>query len=50
MNRIAIAVALLAVISLFPGRAHAVYQCGNVVDNCDCGGNNPYPCCANGGN
>ena len=28
----------------------AVYQCGDQVDSCQCGANNPYPCCDNGGN
>ncbi len=30
--------------------AFAVYTCGGVKDDCKCGGNNPYPCCDNGGN
>jgi hypothetical protein len=30
--------------------AYAVYSCGGVNDTCKCGGNNPYPCCDNGGN
>ena len=27
-----------------------VYSCGGYDDTCICGANNPYPCCANGGN
>jgi surface antigen len=30
--------------------AGAVYQCGPDKDDCQCGMNNPYPCCENGGN
>lgn len=30
--------------------AAAVFQCGNQKDVCECGGNNPYPCCDNGSN
>lgn len=30
--------------------ATATYQCGNQKDDCQCGGNNPYPCCSNGSN
>lgn len=30
--------------------AWAVYQCGDTKDDCQCGANNPYPCCSNGGN
>ncbi len=30
--------------------AMAVYQCGNQKDDCQCGANNPYPCCDNGSN
>ena len=33
-----------------PPQALAVSQCGNVKDDCQCGGNNPYPCCSNGSN
>ncbi|MHB8875120.1 MAG: CHAP domain-containing protein [Myxococcaceae bacterium] len=35
---------------LAAGPALAVYQCGDQKDDCQCGGNNPYPCCDNGGN
>ena len=31
-------------------RQTRVSQCGPVVDSCNCAGNNPYPCCWNGGN
>ena len=44
----AIAIALVAL--AIPATAHAVYQCGDQVDTCQCGANNPYPCCDNGGN
>ncbi|MES1912874.1 MAG: hypothetical protein MHM6MM_005098 [Cercozoa sp. M6MM] len=27
-----------------------VYQCGDTKDTCQCGANNPFPCCSNGGN
>ncbi len=27
-----------------------VYSCGGTNDDFNCGGNNPYPCCSNGGN
>ena len=30
--------------------ARAVYECGGQYDTCQCGRNNPYPCCDNGGN
>lgn len=30
--------------------ARAVYQCGDQKDDCQCGMNDPYPCCDNGGN
>jgi CHAP domain len=30
--------------------AFAVFQCGDTQDTCQCGANNPYPCCDNGGN
>ena len=30
--------------------ARAVFECGNEQDTCQCGANNPYPCCSNGGN
>ena len=30
--------------------ALAVFQCGPTQDTCQCGANNPYPCCDNGGN
>ena len=30
--------------------AWAVYACGDQTDVCQCGANNPYPCCDNGGN
>lgn len=42
---LAVAVALLAA-----SPAWAVYQCGDTQDTCQCGMNNPYPCCDNGGN
>lgn len=40
---------LLALL-LGAGEAGAVYQCGDQKDDCQCGMNNPYPCCSNGGN
>lgn len=33
-----------------PAPALAVPQCGNQKDDCQCGDNNPYPCCSNGSN
>lgn len=42
--------ALLLSVLLSSARALAVYQCGDQVDTCPCGANNPYPCCDNGGN
>ncbi|MBI3185624.1 MAG: CHAP domain-containing protein [Myxococcales bacterium] len=36
--------------ALWAAPAQAVYQCGDRKDDCPCGGNNPYPCCDNGGN
>ena len=48
MSRVA-ALAVLAVLAISP-RASAVYQCGDQTDTCQCGANNPYPCCDNGGN
>lgn len=30
--------------------AAAVYQCGDQTDDCQCGKDNPFPCCSNGGN
>ena len=35
---------------LASSEAWAVYACGDQVDTCQCGANNPYPCCDNGGN
>jgi MYXO-CTERM domain-containing protein len=35
---------------LWPATAWSVYQCGDQKDDCQCGANNPYPCCDNGGN
>lgn len=46
MRRLAFAAVLL----LAPARALAVYQCGDQKDTCQCGMDNPYPCCDNGGN
>lgn len=37
----------LALVSL---PAFAVPVCGDTSDTCQCGANNPYPCCDNGGN
>jgi surface antigen len=45
---LATAVFALAISSSTP--AAAVYQCGPDKDLCQCGMNNPYPCCSNGGN
>ena len=30
--------------------AQPAYQCGDQTDDCQCGANNPFPCCDNGGN
>lgn len=47
----AASVALFATAVLLASRpAHAVYQCGDQKDDCQCGANDPYPCCDNGGN
>lgn len=41
----------LVVLALIqPGPASAAYSCGAHNDDFNCGGNNPYPCCDNGGN
>jgi surface antigen len=45
MRALALATALLTA-----APAWAVYQCGDQKDDCQCGANNPYPCCDNGGN
>ena len=43
--------ALLAAAALVaPSTARADYSCGGQNDTCQCGKNNPYPCCDNGGN
>jgi hypothetical protein len=42
--------ALALTVALLSAEAWAVYQCGDVVDSCQCGAPNPYPCCSNGGN
>lgn len=47
-SQLAFALALAA--ALYGAPALAVYQCGDQKDDCPCGGNNPYPCCDNGGN
>ena len=39
-----------ALVLLAASEARAVYQCGDQKDDCQCGANNPYPCCDNGGN
>lgn len=44
--RLALALAVLLV--AMP--AFAVPVCGDTSDTCQCGANNPYPCCDNGGN
>jgi len=42
---------LVATLALLSSRtASAIYQCGDQKDDCNCGMNNPYPCCDNGGN
>ncbi len=48
-RRIALALCAAAWL-LAAAPAWAVYQCGNVKDDCQCGSNNPYPCCDNGSN
>jgi surface antigen len=42
--------ALIAVAMVLAGAApaYAVGSCGGVSDSCQCGANNPYPCCNNG--
>ncbi|MFO0595537.1 MAG: CHAP domain-containing protein [Myxococcaceae bacterium] len=42
--------ALALCVVLSAARALAVFQCGDTQDTCQCGANNPYPCCDNGGN
>lgn len=49
-TRLGLAGAALALALLAPRMAAAVYQCGDQKDDCQCGANDPYPCCANGGN
>ena len=44
------ALAVLGLTALVPAEAAAVYECGGQQDTCQCGANNPYPCCDNGGN
>jgi len=38
------------IMTFTPRPAHAVYQCGDQKDDCQCGVDDPYPCCDNGGN
>ena len=45
-----VSLAALCLALLDPSTAWAVYQCGDTTDSCQCGRNNPYPCCDNGGN
>ncbi len=45
MRALALSAALLA-----STPAWAVFACGDQTDVCQCGANNPYPCCDNGGN
>ncbi len=40
----------VATCTLATVEAAAVPQCGNQKDDCQCGANNPYPCCSNGSN
>ncbi|MSP92578.1 MAG: CHAP domain-containing protein [Myxococcales bacterium] len=50
-RRVAVALITCGVgILASPAPALAVYQCGNQKDDCQCGSNNPYPCCDNGSN
>lgn len=42
--------AIVALLLTTSSPASAVYQCGPDKDDCQCGMNNPYPCCDNGGN
>lgn len=49
MSRVARA-GLLVLSLLAAAPAWAVYECGGQYDTCQCGRNNPYPCCDNGGN
>ncbi len=44
------AAALCICLGVWPREAHAVTQCGDQSDTCQCGANNPFPCCDNGGN
>lgn len=46
--RFATAVLTVALLLAAPGQAGAVSSCGGVSDSCQCGANNPYPCCNNG--
>ena len=48
MRTTAVTIVFLALLA--PAPARAVYQCGPLSDDCQCGGDNPYPCCNNGGN
>ncbi len=47
MVRLSLAVALLGIVCV-PATAEAVGWCGGVSDSCQCGADNPYPCCDNG--
>lgn len=48
MRLATIILGVLLLAGLCPARA-AAGSCGGVADSCPCGGNNPYPCCNNGG-
>jgi MYXO-CTERM domain-containing protein len=50
VRSLAFAAALGLALFATPRPAEAVYQCGDQVDTCICGKDNPYPCCDNGGN
>jgi len=41
---------LLLILPLVPSVARGVYSCGGTNDDFNCGADNPYPCCSNGGN
>jgi len=41
-------IAMLVLFSGWQGKATAVPSCGGVSDSCQCGADNPYPCCNNG--
>lgn len=48
--RLGLWLAVVCLGTLLAAPASAASQCGNQKDDCQCGANNPYPCCDNGSN